>query len=87
MLIMKNEKFIDMRTAPRKLVESALLNSRDMLMIEYFQLRIDIESYNESRFPDNPIIIDLNNLEGQYELFKQRPMEEQNRIMALLFKD
>lgn len=55
----KGEVWINMTTAPRDQVESCFVSEREKILARIIALRNDFESYNENRFPDNPIEIDL----------------------------
>ena len=49
----------DIRTASRKHMQSALQGRRRQIVGDCVQLKVDADSYNDNRSPDNPIQISL----------------------------
>lgn len=47
----------DLRTAPRKHIEIALKQRRQQIVGDCKQLKVDSDSFNDNRFPENPIQI------------------------------
>lgn len=50
----------DIRTGSREHFELAFQQKRHQMVGEAFQLKVDVDSFNENRSPDNPIQLNLN---------------------------
>ena len=70
--IMENENktqwvIKDMRTAPREFVEGSFQQEREWILVQAWQLLVDVSSANENRFQDNPIDINFDQFQERLE--------------------
>lgn len=50
----------DARTAPRQHVQISFQQRRQGIAVDCYRLKVDVDSFNENRSPDNPIQLNLN---------------------------
>ncbi len=74
----------DVRTASREFLQSAFEQQTVNLFREYAQQRIELESVNQNRFEDDPIILNMN-FEAQYKIFRRFDLDKQQEFLSMLF--
>ena len=76
--------WIDMTKAPRDQVEQCFLGQRDEIIARIIRFQGELQSYNENRFIDNPIIMSMDFTE-QLDKFLAHDDEDRSRLYARAF--